>query len=124
MSRYVPTYAYEFNDENAPEYSLPPPGYPFGAAHAIELQFLFNLPELPGTPSLTKPERMLSSNMVEYWTNFAKQSSPDSSRVPEWQPYAGGSDIFQSLVPPKPAPETGFSAVHHCGLWSAVINPA
>ncbi len=124
LSRYVPTYAYEFNDENAPEDSLPPSGYPFGAAHATEIQFLFVTPELPGTPALTGKERVLASDMVKYWTNFAKQSSPDSARVPEWQPYAVGSDVFQSLLPPTPVPETGFSAAHHCGLWSAVINPS
>ena len=124
VSHYVPTYAYEFNDENAPEYSLPSAGYPYGAAHAIELQFLFTLPELPGTPGLTAPERTLSANMVRYWTNFAKHSSPDSRGVPEWQPYASGSDIFQSLLPPRPAPETGFSANHHCGVWAPLINPS
>ena len=124
VSRYVPTYAYEFNDENAPEDSLPPAGYPFGAAHATEIQFLFITPVLPGTPNLSAKERVLSSDMVQYWTNFAKHTSPDSGRVPEWQPYAGGSDIFQSLLPPNPAPETGFAADHHCALWAALINPA
>ncbi len=124
VSRFVPTYAYEFNDENAPEYSLPPAGYPFGAAHAIEIQFLFVTPELPGTPPLTAKERVLSADMVRYWTNFAKHMSPDFGAVPEWQNYASGSDIFQSLVPPNPAPETGFSADHHCGIWAALINPS
>ena len=123
-SHYVPTYAYEFNDENAPEDSLPPAGYPFGAAHATDIQFLFITPVLPGTPALTAKERVLSSDMVQYWTNFAKRTSPDSGKVPEWEPYASGSDIFQSLVPPNPAPETGFSANHHCGIWAALINPS
>ena len=123
VSRYVPTYAYEFNDENAPEDSLPPSGYPFGAAHATEIQFLFTTPVLPGTPNLTAKERVLSSDMVQYWTSFAKRTSPDSGKVPEWEPYADGSDVFQSLVPPNPAPETGFAADHHCGLWAPLINP-
>ena len=122
VSRYVPTYAYEFNDENAPEDSLPPSGYPFGAAHATEIQFLFITPVLPGTPSLSAKERVLSANMVQYWTNFAKRSSPNSTKVPEWEPYESGSDVFQSLVPPKPAPETGFAADHHCGLWAPLIK--
>ena len=124
VSRYVPTYAYEFNDENAPEDSLPPSGYPFGAAHATEIQFLFITPVLPGTPALTAKERVLSSDMVQYWTNFAKRTSPDSNKVPEWEPYEGGTDVFQSLVPPNPAPETGFAADHHCGLWAPLINPS
>ena len=42
LARYVPTYAYEFNDENAPELFLPPVGFPYGAAHASELPYLFS----------------------------------------------------------------------------------
>ena len=42
LSRYVPVYAYEFNDENAPELFLPPVGFPYGAAHASELPYLFS----------------------------------------------------------------------------------
>jgi hypothetical protein len=32
LSRYVPVFAYEFNDEDAPEIFLPPVSYPYGAA--------------------------------------------------------------------------------------------
>ena len=123
-ARYVPTYAYEFNDENAPEYSLPPTTYPYGAAHAIELQFLFEkpTPRLPGTPPLTAAEERLSETMVRYWTNFVSTSSPDRGSVPEWQPYAPGADVFQSLVPPRPAPEGDFASAHKCAFWSAVTD--
>ena len=54
-ARYVPTFAYEFNDENAPERFVPPVAapavFPFGAAHESELQYLFGLPTAyyPGT---------------------------------------------------------------------------
>jgi len=122
-SQYVPVYAYEFNDENAPEYSLPPTTYPFGATHATELQFLFNLPELPGTPALTAAENRLSTTMVKYWTNFAAATSPDKGALPLWEPYAAGSDAFQSLLPPRPAPEYGFSANHKCPFWDSLTNP-
>ena len=43
MAQYVPTYAYEFNDENAPS-PYPSPGFAYGATHASELQYLFGLP--------------------------------------------------------------------------------
>ncbi len=43
MAKYTPTYAYEFNDENAPS-AYPSPGFPYAAAHAAELQYLFGLP--------------------------------------------------------------------------------
>jgi hypothetical protein len=40
----VPTFACEFDDETAPERFLPLPGFPYGAAHESELQYLFGLP--------------------------------------------------------------------------------
>ena len=123
LAPYVPTYAYEFNDESAPEYSLPNVGYPYGAAHAIEIQFLWTTPELPGTPRLTPAEQALSRTMSQYWTRFAAYASPDAPNVPYWQPYETRSDVLQSLVQPNPAPETGFAADHHCAFWARLINP-
>lgn len=123
VSRYEPVYAYEFNDENAPEDFLPPTTYPFGAAHASELQFLFTIPELPGTPALTAAEEKLSTAMVTYWTAFATKTSPDRASVPEWEPYAPAADVFQSLLPPKPAPEDTFATDHKCAFWEPLINP-
>ena len=124
LSPYVPTYAYEFNDENAPEDSLPNVGYPYGAAHATEIQFIWVTPVLPGTPKLTTAEQTLSKTMSKYWTNFATLSSPDTRGVPSWLPYENGSDVFQSLAPPRPAPETTFATDHHCGFWKQLIDPS
>jgi para-nitrobenzyl esterase len=34
LSQYVPTYTYEFNDENAPlSFGLPPASFPLGSYH-------------------------------------------------------------------------------------------
>jgi len=43
-SKYVPTCARECNDENAPEFFLPPASFPYGAAHTPEFQYLFDIP--------------------------------------------------------------------------------
>jgi para-nitrobenzyl esterase len=43
MANFVPVFAYEFNDQNAPQLFLPPDtvsGMPYGAAHASELQYI------------------------------------------------------------------------------------
>ena len=42
LSKYVPVWAYEFKDTNAPELFNLPTVFPYGAAHASQLQFLFN----------------------------------------------------------------------------------
>src|SRR5260370_5658405 len=42
----------EFSDENAPQDFLPPVSFPYAAAHASELQFLFALPGTVPRPPL------------------------------------------------------------------------
>ena len=40
-SGFVRTFAYEFNDGNAPQNFLPPVTFPYGASHAAEIQYIF-----------------------------------------------------------------------------------
>ena len=123
VSRHAPVYAYQFNDRHAPEQFLPPvPGYDYGAAHAIELQFLWDLPELPGTRALSAEERALSGAMVQYWTRFAATGTPNGSGAPAWAIYSKETEAVQSLLPPAPQPESGFGAQHHCGFWRPVLT--
>ena len=81
-SAFVPTFGYEFNDENAPERFLPPVSFPYGAAHASELQYLFGLPTAPIPGALTAPQQRLAASMRRYWTNFAARGFPSSAGQP------------------------------------------
>ena len=123
---YVPTYAYEFNDRRAPEVFLPAiPGYNFGAAHASELQFLFDLGQRPpGVPPLTPREQQLSAAMTTYWANFAAAGSPNSPSLPYWADFKPAEGNMQSLRPPAPKAKTNFAAVHHCTFWRPLIDPS
>jgi para-nitrobenzyl esterase len=123
-SKYVPVYAYEFNDRHVPQDFIPYAGFPFGAPHASEIQFLFDIPKLPGTPPLSNAEQALSVKMTKYWTDFATAETPSGNGVPTWLPFARGSDNIQSFVPPTALAETDFSQEHHCGFWAPIINPA
>jgi para-nitrobenzyl esterase len=125
-AKYVPTFAYEFNDRHAPEDFLPPvPGYDFGAPHASELQFLFTVgPLTQGVRPLNPAEQTLSADMVTYWTNFVSTASPDGRGAPYWANFAPGTDNFQSLLPAVPVTETNFSRVHHCAFWKPLIDPS
>ena len=87
MSQFVPLSTYEFNDENAPQDFLPPVSFPYAAAHASELQYLFTLPVTVPRPLLSAQQLQLSSAMQHYWTNFAKFGTPNSSSVPLWQEF-------------------------------------
>jgi para-nitrobenzyl esterase len=121
MSQFVPLSTYEFNDENAPQDFLPPVTFPYGAAHASELQYLFNLPITIPRPPLTSPQIQLSSSMQHYWTNFAKFGTPNGSGQPAWQQFNALEGNFQSLIPPSPMQETTFAANHKCAFWAALL---
>jgi para-nitrobenzyl esterase len=63
LSAYVPTYAYEFADENAPPAQSDFGGaltFPLGAYHTSELQFLFKGFDVFGLPTTLSPQRQSS----------------------------------------------------------------
>ena len=122
MSQFVPVSTYEFNDENAPEDFLPPVSFPYGAAHASEIQYLFNLPVTVPRAPLNAQQLQLSSTMQHYWTNFAKFGTPNGSGVPAWLNFNPVVANFQSLIPPLPVEETNFAAAHKCAFWAALLS--
>ncbi len=116
LARYVPTYAYEFNDENAPS-PYPSGGFPLGAAHSFELPYLFTLPTVP--PSLlSAPQKQLAAAMRQEWTSFARSGVPSVTGASAWPRFTAATQTMLSLVPPKAEPETDFSAEHHCAFWA------
>jgi para-nitrobenzyl esterase len=119
-SRYVPTFAYEFNDENAPQRYLPPVSFPYGAAHQSELQYLFDLPTAPIPGTLTAQQQTLAASMKRYWANFAARGIPSSAGDPRWPRFNRDSQQMLSLVPPRPQLQSDFTSDHHCGFWAQV----
>jgi para-nitrobenzyl esterase len=116
LARYVPTYAYEFNDENAPS-PYPSGDFPLGAAHSFELPYLFTLPTVP--PSLlSASQKRLAAVMRQEWTSFAKTGVPSAAGASAWPRFASATQTMLSLVPPTPASETDFSAEHRCAFWA------
>jgi para-nitrobenzyl esterase len=117
-SRFVPTFAYEFNDANAPQRFLPPVSFPFGAAHASELQYLFDLPTAPIAGPLTAQQQSLATSMRRYWAHFARRGFPSAPGQPLWPRFKSHSQRLLSLVPPQPHVETDLAAAHHCAFWA------
>jgi len=120
VSRFVPTFAYEFNDENAPELFLPPVSFPYGAAHASEIQYLMGLPTAAFPKMLSAQQQQLAGAMKGYWTNFAKRGFPSSPGTPFWPFFNNLTQKMQSLAPPAPQTETGFASTHNCAFWTAL----
>lgn len=114
LSNAVPTYSYEFDDSTAPEVFLPPVSFSYGAAHASELQYVF---DLRLSVPLTDAQRGLSDTMIRYWTQFARTGSPNPPDAPRWPRYTSANDQFQPLAPPWLVPVSAFAVDHQCDYW-------
>ncbi len=128
LANFVPTFAYEFNDENAPQNFLPPVSFPYGAAHASEIQYIFPFANpstlgfrFPQTP-LNASQLQLSDKMVGYWTEFAESGNPNGNGSPHWPHFHRDRQVMQSFVPPTPTTETNFATAHQCAFWDQLTG--
>ena len=119
-SQRARTFAYQFNDDNAPS-RFAGPKLPPIATHSSEYQYLFDLPNAPFPGTLNPDQQALAASMRAAWTSFAATGNP-STAVLHW-PSVGFGGSVMSLVPPQPTVETDFSAIHHCAFWDAAHNP-
>jgi para-nitrobenzyl esterase len=125
VSQYVPLYAYEFADRNAPWY-FPALSFAHGAAHTVDIQFLF--PDWHGGPlgiqhKLIAQERVLSDQLVAAWTNFMYTGNPNLTGDRPWPRYSASSEVYFSQNVPKSSTITAaqFVAAHKCSFWDGVL---
>jgi para-nitrobenzyl esterase len=124
LAQHVPVFAYQFSDPNAPQLFLPPVSFPYAAAHASELQYIFTLRSAIPHPALTTAQQQLSATMVDYWARFAKDSNPNQRGAPYWPQYSATSDAYQNLTPGAVMPEYDFAAEHQCAFWTPLLEAA
>lgn len=120
LAKSVPTYAFEFADEQAPWFSdWTPPSFPTGAYHASELQYLFSGAYSAGKFSPT--QQRLSDQMISYWTRFAHTGDPNGPTTPHWPTFRPTSEHTQSLAPGahgiKPV---NLDRTHRCDFWRSL----
>ncbi|GAB2761896.1 carboxylesterase/lipase family protein [Amycolatopsis magusensis] len=108
LARKVPVYSYDFADQHSPIAG------DLGAAHAVELPYLFALTgiEFPFPPD----QRRLSEQMLGYWTAFARTGDPNGPGRPEWT-----TDQALTLAPSGQGGirPVEVAAEHHCAFWKA-----
>jgi len=119
LANYVPVWAYEFDDPNAPPPQSPPypaVDFPLLAYHSADVQYLFD----KGTfPDMNSGQLSLSASMVSYWTEFAKKANPNSTSQPHWPPFNATAEKRQFFSPPTPTVEPGsaFDTFHMCSSY-------
>jgi para-nitrobenzyl esterase len=129
----LPVYAYEFNDQNAPYYYPPMPGFTPLAAHTIDIQFLFPLwhggilgvPGASQSPALTPQESILSDELVAAWTNFARTGNPNGTGNSPWPRFVNQEGVPEYLSENVPSLSTftnaQFGARHDCDFWDNIL---
>jgi para-nitrobenzyl esterase len=92
QAQSTPIWMYEFRDRTAiPSIGRTTTSFPQGAGHSYELQYLFNLRDLENAE-----RRELQDAMSRYWTNFARNSDPNSGNtVPAaWPAFTGPDKVL------------------------------
>ncbi|KUI48252.1 carboxylesterase [Mycobacterium sp. GA-1199] len=108
-----PVYAYEFADRGAP---APEPlrgaPFPVGAAHSLELRYLF---DVGGAPPLDPAQQRLSEEMVDYWARFVATGSPGIG-WPELTSGPAGERMWLEADGNRVV--TDFEQQHQCAFWA------
>lgn len=118
LSRNAPVYAYEFDDPHAPAPELLRHApFPLGASHSLELRYLFNV---GGAPPLDPAQRVLSDQMIKYWSQFVTTGSPQTAGQPGWPVMGGDPGRWMSLRPDGSRVVTTFADSHQCPFWASL----
>lgn len=114
-------YYYEFADP-APPFSTTNFDFKFGSAHSAEIPYLWIGPSQPRSDQLTRAQKQLSNQMIQYWVNFIKFNNPNGEGLPEW-PALFDTQKYLSLEPGGASHAKNireFERQHRCDLWSSM----
>lgn len=122
ISRHMPVYAYEFN-EQAGRWWEPAPKEigTLGAHHAKEIEFIFQTPSFFGGPADFSPEqKRLSDQMMSAWADFARHGTPMGDGTGPWQPTQPESAWVKNLDTGGPLSVPDFAEQHNCDFWASL----
>lgn len=88
QEQQAPVWMYRF------DYQSPAFGGKLGACHALEIPFVWNNLDAPGSATFTgeRPDRQpLADRMQAAWIAFARGGNPNADSLPSWPAYETGS---------------------------------
>lgn len=117
------TYQYWFRDENAPWTLVPTASFPLGATHAGEIPYVLYPEQVMRDRYTGDKDELdaLASDMVGYWTQFAKDGNPNSTDgvAPNWAQVSAGQINTLDVSGPGSGSNLNFLGYHRCGYWRA-----
>jgi para-nitrobenzyl esterase len=85
----------------------------------LELRYLF---KVGGAPNFDAGQRMLSDQMISYWSQFVTNNAPKAAGLPEWPAKSGDPthNFWMSLRPGNTRVITNFEESHQCAFWASL----
>jgi para-nitrobenzyl esterase len=119
----MPTFAYEFAERDTPFLGGKPETLDLGAAHAFELQYLFEsqpIPIIRAIPlELSPRQQAVADSFVGYFAAFAADGAPGTGGGPEWPQYDNDNpermSIGANASVVEPVPDD-----RQCDFWATV----
>ncbi len=119
-SPLMPVYEYEFADRGAPPV-MPDPGFELGAVHSAELAYFFpgftNKRVFDG-PALASASRKLGTQMLAWWSAFARTGEPAVAGLPAWERFRSEDAVMRLDAPAPQIYDAGRE--HQCGFWRSI----
>lgn len=98
-------YAYRFDWDDGGSFLFTNTGKMLGAAHGMEIPFVFNHYKLFGAADKIifkkkslESRTVLSQAMGRYWATFARDGRPQGAGLPSWPPYKDGNFLVLDSV--------------------------
>jgi para-nitrobenzyl esterase len=142
LARYTPTYVYQFDERDTPQfYSIfrlqwagdPARSFPFGATHVDDLGYYFEY--LGHTMNYSDDELELSDQMIAFWEAFQTRDTPNAPYLPQWHAFnrdrqwmslKACNTAESSDQPPAACSQAkdaaAFTADHKLAFWQSILG--
>jgi para-nitrobenzyl esterase len=122
LSKWVPTFTYEFRDETAPgrPYMVIPSSFPIGTGHTSDVPYVW---QTETDRPLTRTQLRLSRLMIGSWSRFARVGSPNAGAPPTWPRYETPRRLRIGLLAggrTETITGAAYSREHHCAFWQSL----
>lgn len=110
-----PVWAYELNEPKSP-LTWTDPYMDLNSYHGAEMFYLFRtVIKIPAV--LTPRQKTLSTQMIGYWSTFARTGNPNGGTRPLWYPANFGAIHTLKVAGSGSVPLSDALTDHRCGLW-------
>lgn len=114
----APVYRYHF-ELPAPASKFHPDSYAF---HSDDIEYVFGTLDTRPNSDWRPEDRKLSNEIMDYWTNFARQGNPNGAGLTDWPRFDQTHEILHLANPVTAAPDTTEARYKFLLNWVTVLG--